>query len=62
MTPFSKNTITFWREQVISYMTSVTYDAVKKITVPIRNYIIYQNELTSVAKPIDSLKKGVNPI
>ena len=62
MTPFSKNTITFWREQVISYMTSVTYDSVKKITVPIRNYIRYQNDLTSVAKPIGSPKNGVNPI
>ena len=43
-------------------MTSVTNDSVQKITVPTRNYIRYQNDIISVAKTTDSLKKGVNPI
>ena len=62
MTPLSVDPITFGREQVIPYMTSVTYDSIKKIAVSIRNYIGYQNDLTSVAKTIGSSKKGVNPI
>ena len=62
MTPFSKDPITFGREQVIEYMTSVTYYSIKKITVRICNYIRYQNDLISVAETIGSPKKGVNSI
>ena len=58
MTPFSKDPITFGREQVIEYMTSVTYYSIKKITVRICNYIRYQNDLISVAETIGSPKKG----
>lgn len=38
-------------------MTSVIRDSIEKITVPIRNYIGYQNDLTCIAKMIGSPKK-----
>ena len=44
ITLFSKDPIMFGREQIIKYMTCVTYYSVKKITVPSCNYIRYQNE------------------
>ena len=60
MSPFSKNPCTFGKEQVIYYMTSVICDSIEKITVPIRNYIGYQNDLTCIAKTIGSPKKNVS--
>ena len=38
-------------------MTSVICDSIEKITVPICNYIGYQNDLACIAKTIGSLKK-----
>ena len=38
-------------------MTSVTCDSVEKMTVPIRNYIRNENDLTCIAKTIGSRKK-----